>query len=68
MTKTKPAGTTKHRDAEIARIGREILPLETLETRHSDGLDFHNIAVWTMKAALEAAYEAGRLSAERSAR
>ena len=34
--------------------------LETLETRNSDGLDFHNIAVWSIRAALEAAFAAGQ--------
>ena len=36
------------------------LHLETLETRNSDGLDFHEVAVWSIRAALEAAFEAGR--------
>ena len=34
--------------------------VETLETRNSDSLDFHDIAVWDLKKALEEAYEAGR--------
>lgn len=37
--------------------------LETLETRNSDALDFHDTAVWAIRAALEAAFEAGRQSA-----
>lgn len=36
------------------------LGLETLETRKSDSLDFHDMAVWEIKAALEAAYAAGK--------
>jgi hypothetical protein len=32
---------------------------ETLETPNSDGADFRDVAVWTAKAALEAAYDAG---------
>ena len=32
---------------------------DTLETRRSDSLDFHDVAVWSIKEALEAAYEAG---------
>ena len=43
----------------INRIARETLGLETLETRWSDSLDFHDLAVWSIKAALEAAYQAG---------
>ena len=34
--------------------------LETLETRNSDGLDFHDVAVWSIRAALEAAFAAGQ--------
>ncbi len=33
--------------------------IETLETQHSDRLDFHDVAVWCIKSALEAAYAAG---------
>lgn len=43
-----------------AKIAREILDLETLETRSSDRLDFHELAVWEIREALEAAYNAGR--------
>ena len=44
----------------IERIAREILDLETLETQKMDSLDFHDLAVWEIRKALEAAYEAGR--------
>ena len=33
--------------------------IETLETKHSDRLDFHDVSVWAVKSALEAAYAAG---------
>lgn len=33
--------------------------IETLETQHSDRLDFHDVSVWAVKSALEAAYAAG---------
>jgi hypothetical protein len=33
--------------ADLERIAREILSLETLETRNSDSLDFSEQAVWT---------------------
>ena len=46
----------------IEKIAREILDLETLETRNSDSLDFHDMSVWQIRKALEAAYEAGRSS------
>ena len=52
------------RDKTLAEIAAKHLHLETLETRNSDSLDFHDMAVWSVKAALEAAYEAGRQSHE----
>ena len=55
----------------IKKIAREILHLETLETRKMDSLDFQEQAVWSIAEALSAAYEAGRkerLAAKRRAR
>ncbi len=49
----------KPMDKELTRIAVEHLWIETLETRHSDSLDFHDCSVWGLKAALEAAYQAG---------
>ena len=46
----------------INKIAREILDLETLETRKMDSLDFKEQAVWSIAEALSAAYEAGRAS------
>jgi len=43
----------------IATIAKEHLSFHTLETRRSDSLDFREVAVWCVKAALEAAYKAG---------
>jgi len=40
-------------------IAREHLRIATLETRHSDALDFHDVSVWGVRNALAAAYEAG---------
>lgn len=31
-----------------------------IKTRKMDSLDFHNVAVWEVKEALKAAYDAGR--------
>ena len=50
-------------DALLAQIAKERLGLETLETRKSDSLDFHDLAVWTLRAALQAAYQAGHAAA-----
>lgn len=49
----------KQPDSIIEGIAREHLGIETLETRRSDHLDFHDLAVWRIKGALEAAFEAG---------
>ncbi|MCL1965307.1 MAG: hypothetical protein FWF69_09685 [Firmicutes bacterium] len=48
----------------LERIAREQLGLETLETRNNDDLDFHDHGIWSLKAALEAAYKAGQAAAE----
>ena len=47
-----------------AAIARATLHIDTLETRKSDSLDFHDVAVWSVKAALEAAYRAGLAAAK----
>jgi hypothetical protein len=44
----------------ITQIAKTHLDLDTLEERKRDSLDFHEHAVWQIKAALIAAYEAGR--------
>lgn len=54
---------TNARDNAINEIARTALGIETLETRKSDSLDFHDMAVWCIKDALERAYEAGRQAA-----
>lgn len=51
------------RDEALLAIARHTLGLVTLEARGSDGLDFRDVAVWAIRAALEAAYEAGRAAA-----
>ena len=63
MSKTDDAA----RERTIWEIAKRELDIETLATRKSDALDFYDIGVWGLKAALEAAYEAGR-AAERKRR
>ena len=46
--------------ARVAEIAKRVLWIDTLDTRKSDRLDFHELAVWNIKKALVAAYEAGR--------
>jgi hypothetical protein len=43
----------------IDAIARTKLGIDTLETRNSDRLDFHDLSVASIKAALEAAFTAG---------
>ena len=43
----------------LTLIAHKHLGIETLETRKSDGLDFHDSAVWCIRDALEAAFKAG---------
>ena len=50
------------------RIAREVLDLETLETRKVDSLDFHDTAVWSIKQALLDAYAAGFEAAKKNRR
>lgn len=49
----------KTQQQAIDDIACQILKLETLDTRNSDELDFHELAVWQIKEALQAAYKAG---------
>ncbi len=51
-------------DELLAAIAKEQLRIDTLETRNSDSLDFHDVAVWSVKAALEAAYRLGLAAAK----
>lgn len=54
--------TTKQ-PATLLAIAKQHLGLDTLDTRNSDALDFHDLAVWNIRAALEAAYHAGEQAA-----
>lgn len=52
-----------NKNATIRLIANDVLGIETLDARKSDSLDFHDLAVWQIRKALEAAYEAGRKAA-----
>jgi hypothetical protein len=67
-TRRTPTQTTNRKRASkkestvdelLAAIAKETLLIDTLETRKSDSLDFRDVVVWSVKAALEAAYSAG---------
>ncbi|KWN80917.1 DUF6900 domain-containing protein [Burkholderia ubonensis] len=46
-------------DVLLTAIARKHLQLDTLQTRYSDRLDFHDCAVWVIRDALQAAFDAG---------
>jgi len=50
---------------EIAHIAETVLGVPTLVRRHRDRWDFHELHVWSIKAALEAAYLAGMVDHQR---
>jgi hypothetical protein len=53
---------TTNRDKKLAEAVEQIrkqLGLETLETRRRDALDFHDLAVWSIRDAIQIAFNAG---------
>ncbi len=50
---------TTNIDAIFSQIAQKHLHIETLEERKSDRLDFHEVSVWAVRDALEAAFKAG---------
>jgi hypothetical protein len=61
---TKTAAAKAPSEALLLEIAaKHSHSIETLETRNSDRLDFHDVAVWAILAALEAAYAAGHAAA-----
>lgn len=46
-------------EAILVQIAERHLDISSLETQNSDRQDFHEVAVWNLKEALQAAYEAG---------
>ena len=55
-----PEASQQQIEQLLTEIAQKHLNLETLETRNSDSLDFHDVAVWSLKEALQEAYEAGK--------
>lgn len=53
-------GTEKANEQIIQKIAADHLSIDNLETRNSDSLDFHEVSVWGIKSALQAAFDAGR--------
>ena len=55
--------TTKTLDQLLQQIALDHLSIDNLQTRNSDSLDFHEVSVWGIKSALEAAFAAGQQAA-----
>lgn len=51
----------------LEKIALDHLFIDTLETRNRDALDFHDVSVWAVKSALEAAYRAGLEAGQKKA-
>ena len=62
-TTAKPTSTAP--EALMLDIAKRHFSVETLYTRNSDGLDFHEVAIWSIRAALIEAYAAGLAAAKR---
>jgi hypothetical protein len=49
-----------NKDRALEEIAAKVLNIPTLQARLSDRLDFHEVAVWSVKEALETAFAIGR--------
>lgn len=58
-TKATATKAAQQLDKLLAQIALDHLFIETLQTRNSDRLDFHDVSVWAVQSALVAAYQAG---------
>lgn len=62
-TTAKPTSTAP--ETLMLDIAKRHFFVETLDARMSDGLDFHDVAVWSIRAALIEAYAAGLAATRR---
>ena len=53
---------------ELEKIAKAHLSIDTLKPQNSDRLDFHEVSVWGIAEALEAAYLLGRKHEQGKAR
>lgn len=51
---------------QFEAIAKKHLFIDTLQSRNIDSLDFHDVSVWGVKRALEAAYELGKKDAKKN--
>lgn len=52
----------------VEEIARAHFGVETMADRGSDSLDFYDVAIWSIRHALEAAYLAGAAAAKKGGR
>lgn len=63
MNHTTIAKTITAPASLLEQIARQHLLVQTLQTQHADRLDFHEVSVWGIEAALQAAFAAGQQAA-----
>ena len=66
-TKATATKAAQQLDLLLAQIALDHLFIETLQTRNSDRLDFHDVSVWAVQSALMAAYQAGLAAGQNAA-
>ena len=66
-TKATATKAAQQLDKLLAQIALDHLFIETLQTRNSDRLDFHDVSVWAVQSALMAAYQAGLAAGQSTA-
>lgn len=58
---------SKSVQSQLESIAKEYFHVDTMETRNSDGLDFHEVAIWSINDALKAAFELGQKTVDPNA-
>ncbi|MHA1127339.1 MAG: DUF6900 domain-containing protein [Alphaproteobacteria bacterium] len=61
------APTKTDTEAVLLEIARNHFFIETFNTQNIDWLDFHEVSVWSIRQALEAAFAAGQAAAKQGA-
>ena len=62
---TAPPNTAT--EAALLEIARNHFFIETFNTQNIDWLDFHEVSVWSIRCALEAAFAAGQVAVKSGA-
>jgi len=62
---TAPPNTAT--ETVLLEIARNHFFIETFNTQNSAWLDFHEVSIWSIRQALEAAFAAGQVAAKQGA-